>query len=89
VLPLFCYLSKKVFKGTDWNIVLENNVTQKEGETHYNLCSQFCLVMMVLMMVRIELGDKSVALRQKLNYYVVYGSYLTPHHHHILYQKIN
>jgi hypothetical protein len=38
---------------TDWNIILENNIPQKEGETHYNLAHDFVL------MVRIDLSDKS------------------------------
>jgi len=28
-------------------------------------------------------------MRQKLNYYVVYGSHLTPHHHHFVIENWN
>jgi len=36
----------------DWNIVLENNIMQKEGETHYNLAHD--------LVFWIDLSDKSV-----------------------------
>jgi hypothetical protein len=47
--------------------------------------------MVMMSMVWIDLSHKSSVLRQKLNDYVVFGSYFTPrhHHHNFLCQKIN
>jgi hypothetical protein len=35
---------KLVFRRREWNIILENNISQKEGETHYNLAYDLVFV---------------------------------------------
>jgi hypothetical protein len=61
---------------------------QQEPDTLY-MNRTFIIILFIIclmVVVGIDLSDKSV-MRQKLNNYIVYGSYLTPHHNHRRFNK--